>query len=374
MPTTPPYQLISCIAPAAPATRRVAVGDEPFLRPEIGFTPKWYRDKLGIDFGERWHTDPAYRRDSVIAMRDELRRRFPGTRIGGIDRPDAPLDLLTGVYGACPVAAIYGVPIVYAEDKWPDCEHKYLTDGEIDDLESPGLDTNPFFRRLMDQVEWIAAKEERIEGFINWQGVLNNAHRLRGEQIFYDILNAPERCRRLFDCVCTTMIEATRRLRERQRASGVDLTFFTVSNCLVNMVSPDQYRDLLLPFDLRIAETTDCIGIHNCAWNADPYLNDYATVPHVGYIDMGLDSNLARARELFPDARRALMYTPMDLANKSPDEIGDDLEKIARDYAPCDIVFADIEAGTPNERVLAVVDMCNRISVKSISSGKRVDQ
>lgn len=360
MTTAPPYSLISYIAPSAPATRRVAEGGEAFLRPEFGFTPKWYHDALGIDFGARWHGDPAYRRETVLAMREELRRRFPDTRIGGIDRPDAPLDLLTGVYGACTVAATYGVPIVYAEDKWPDSEQRHLTDEEIDRLEPPDLDRNPFFRRLMEQVECIAAKERRVAGFINWQGVLNNAHRLRGERVFHEMLAAPERCRRLFDCVCTTMIDGTRRLRERQRASGVEITFFTISNCLVNMVSPAQYRDLLLPFDRRIAETTDCIGIHNCAWNANPYLEAYATIPRVGYIDMGLDSDLERARTLFPRARRALMYTPMNFAGKPLDAIEDDLDRIAREYAPCDVVFADIEAGTPDDRVLAVMDLCRR--------------
>ena len=75
-------QLISYIAPGAPATRRPAEGDEAFLRPEIGFTPKWYREALGIDFGERWHGDPAYRRETVLAMRDHLGRRFGGT-LGG---------------------------------------------------------------------------------------------------------------------------------------------------------------------------------------------------------------------------------------------------------------------------------------------------
>ena len=39
-------QLISYIAPGAPATRRPSPGILPFLRPEIGFTPKWYRGAL----------------------------------------------------------------------------------------------------------------------------------------------------------------------------------------------------------------------------------------------------------------------------------------------------------------------------------------
>lgn len=355
-------QQISYIAPAAPARRRSATGQEPFIRPEIGFTPKWFRSSLGIDFGRRWHTDPKYRRETVIAMREELRRRFGGTSIGGIDRPDKPLDLLTGVYGGNFVVAIYGVPIIYAEDNWPNCEHKYLSDDEVDNLEAPDLDSNTMFADLMSQVDWIKTSEGQIEGFINWQGILNNAQRLRGEKIFFDLMDAPDRCRRLFDCIYRTMSEAAKRLHERQRKSGVDPDFFTVSNCLVNMISPEQYREFLLPYDLRFEKEFGCLAIHNCAWNADAYIADYAKVKKLGYVDMGMDSNLARARELIPDARRALMYTPMDLANKPWDEIREDIERIARDYGPCDIVAADIEAGTPDERILALIELCEEIS------------
>ena len=60
-------QLVSYIAPSAPATRRPATGNEPFIRPEIGFTPAWYRQHLEIDFGQRWHTDVYAPCDLVIA-------------------------------------------------------------------------------------------------------------------------------------------------------------------------------------------------------------------------------------------------------------------------------------------------------------------
>ena len=362
--STETCQLISYIAPAAPATRRLAAGDEPFLRPEIGFTPNWYRTAIGIDFGRQWHTDPAYRRRTLLEMRNELKRRFPETGIGGIDCPDRPLDILTGTYGCISVAAIYGIPIVYAEDNWPDCEHWQLSDDDVDNLEPPDLDSNPFFQELMAQVEWIATSEGRVEGFINWQGVLNNAYRLRGEKLFYDMHDSPNRCRHLFDCVCTTMTEAAGRLYERQGESGVKIDFFTISNCLVNMVSPEQYRDIIFAFDCRIAENFGRIGIHNCAWNADPYIDDYAGVPGVRYIDMGLDSDLARAKEMFTHARRALMYKPTDLASKSLETIQKDLERVACEYAPCDVVVADIEAGTPDERVLAFLELCGHINSK----------
>jgi len=355
-------QLISYIAPAAPATRRPATGQEPFLRPEIGFTPKWYHNAIGVNFDRRWHTDPAYRKDTVIAMRIELTRRFPRTVIENIDPPDKPLDLLTGTYGACCIAAMYGVPIRYAQDKWPVCEHYFLSPDEIDRLEPIDLDTNPFFQELLAQVDWIAKDQERVEGYINWQGVLNNAWRLRGEALFTDLFDAPKRCHRLFECICTTMVEAVRRLYERQRSSGVEVNFITVSNCLVNMISPEQYKEFLLPLDKRMAEAFGCIGVHNCAWNADPYMDDYAQISHLGYIDMGFESDLTRAKIAFPHARRALMYKPTDLSKKSRKDIQEDLERIAGDYAPCDVVAADIEAGTPDRRVLEFLEICDEIN------------
>lgn len=362
-------QLVSYIAPGAPATRRPATGREPFLRPEIGFTPAWYRQHLDIDFGERWHTDVAYRRGTVTAMQEELRRRFPSTATGGLDRPGEPRDLLTGVFGAAPAAAVFGLPIVYAADNWPTVEHRFLSREQMRALEPPDLDANPFFSGLMRQVDLIADTEGRCEGFVNWQGVLNVALRLRGQDIFLDLHEAPDACRQLFEVIATTIIHATRRLRERQRESGADYRFATVSNCSVNMVSPKQYAEVLLPCDLRIAEAFDGMGVHNCAWSADPYLEHYASIPNLAYIDMGLDSDLRRARALMPGARRAVMCTPMDLARKTPEELRADFERIARDFGPCDIVLADIEAGTPDERVSLAVELCRDAGAAASASG-----
>lgn len=353
-------QLLSYIALSAPGTRRPATGDEPFMRPEIGFTPRWYQKALGIDFGERWHTEPAYRRDSIDAMAREIRGRFGDTNIGCLQKTDEPMDLLTGVFGACLMAGIYGIPLIYSADNWPNSGHEYLTADQIDKLEPPDLDSNPFFCELMEQIEWIARENGRIDGFANWQGVLNNAYRLRGTEIFMDMAAEPARARHLFQCMATTMMDAANRVYKRQRETGVDMQHFTVSNCLVNMVSPDQYRDFLLPFDRHLAETYGLIGIHNCAWNADPYIQHYATIPNVAYIDMGIESDLARAKEAFPDARRAIMYKPMDLADRTIGEIRHDLETIASEYAPCDLVFADIEEGTPDQRVMEIMELCRQ--------------
>lgn len=56
------------------------------------------------------------------------------------------------------------------------------------------------------------------------------------------------------------------------------------------------------------------------------------------------------------------MYPPMGLANKSLDDIRDDLRRIATEYGPCDIVIPGIEAGTPDDRIMAAVEMCHGLS------------
>jgi uroporphyrinogen decarboxylase-like protein len=355
-------QLVSYIAPAAPATRRPADGSEPFLRPEVGFTPAWYRQHLDIDFGRQWHTDPVVRRDSLLQMRQLLDRRFPGMRIGRMAKDDGPLDLLTGAFGACVIAAIYGIPIRYGAGDWPKSEPTHLSAEQVDELEPPSLEANPFFDELREQLEWIKREHGQVRGYVNWQGVLNNAYRLRGQDLFLDLVDYPGRARHLFECVATTMIDAARRVYDFQVQTGFEVHHFTVSNCLVNMISPHAYEDLLLEHDRRISEAFGLVGIHNCAWNVDPYLSHYGQVPGVGYIDMGFSSDLAKARAAFPHARCAVMYTPMDTANKSSRQIGLDLEKIARELGPCDVVFADIERGTPDGRVIEVVQRCRRIS------------
>ena len=354
-------KLISYISLAAPATRRPATGEELPFRVEIGFTPNWYRKKIGIDFGEKWHNDPKYRKESILAMREELDIRFPGYNIG---RMSSKPDLLTGVYGSCTIAAIYGIPIIYSKDNWPNCAHRLMDDYEINVLTPPNLDNNHFFQNLINQLDWIQKDQGSIFGFINWQGVLNNAHRLRGEQIFVDMFMNPELLLHLMSCVCNTMIEAAQRIHQRQKISMVDYHFFTISNCLVNMISPEQYRDYVLPFDIKISKAFDSLGIHNCAWSADPYMEYYANISNLGYIDMGEKSDLAKAKKLFPNSRRAIMYTPMDLDIRTISRIEEDMKRIAISYAPCDIVVADIEEGTPDEKIIQFLDIVKKINLK----------
>jgi hypothetical protein len=91
-------------------------------------------------------------------------------------------------------------------------------------------------------------------------------------------------------------------------------------------------------------------------------MDAYAGMRDLAYIDMGLESDLRRARRLFPRARRNLLYTPMDLKNKSWSDVRADLDRIAAELGPCDVGLPDIEADIPDERVLTVLEYCRELS------------
>lgn len=76
-------------------------------------------------------------------------------------------------------------------------------------------------------------------------------------------------------------------VEERQRQSGFPIDQLSVSNCVVNMISPKDYETFVMPHDARIA--------------------------------------------------------------------------IFQQISPCDIVLADIQSDTPDERVQAVVQVCHEL-------------
>jgi hypothetical protein len=83
-----------------------------------------------------------------------------------------------------------------------------------------------------------------------------------------------------------------------------------------------------------------------------------------------MDSDLARVRRLFPDARRAVLYTPGEVEAKSLLQISADLERVAADYAPCDIVLADVETTTSEGRIRDFLAIAAELGEGLESGGK----
>ncbi len=315
-----------------------------------GFTPGWFRARIPVAFDERWHRDPRYRHTTMRQMGRLLNDTFPALRLG--DDAEGSEGTISQVCTAAFMGALFGLEVIFTHDQWPVTRDCPLSDKDVARLEPPDVRNTPAFADLMRQMELIEAEWGAIDGELNYQGVLNTAFRLRGQTLFMDMISEPACAHHLLDVVCDTMLQVIDAVHARQRAAGVRKDAFVTGNCVVNMISSAHYREFVQPYDCRLSAHFPHFGIHNCAWRVDPYAPAYAEIRTLDYLDFGLDSNLALLRRLFPDTTLSPMYSPVALAENSPAQLRADLTRLRDTLGSCRIIVADIDATTPDARVM----------------------
>ena len=338
----------------------------PRCRVSLGFEPAWYHGRCDVDLGERWHKDPRYRHDALVAMKAELHRAFPMVSYWN---PDDPRDTWTmsGVYGAYVVPQVFDCTLQYAADRWPAIVHRQAAFvGGMGRARRGRTARRPFVAELFDQMDVIESEAGAsgtgvIHGYLVWHSVINNAFNIVGPDIFLALTDAPETAHRFFALICDVMIRLAQRVQARQRRSGFPINQMDISNCVMNMISPRAYRQFFFPYDKRCAESFERFGVHTCNWNVTPYVHELAKLPKVGYLDMGIMSDMRLVRAALSRNARAVMYSPVKFHDAPIEEIRADMQRIYDELAPCDVVMADIQAQTPDERVIALLEICRRL-------------
>ena len=360
-------QLRNHIPIAGPANREPADGTESDLRVSLGFEPAWYHQRCGVDFSAAWHKDPTYRYETLKKMKATLVKTFPTVANWNLSFKD-DLATLSGCYGAYVVPQVFGMRLLYAKDRWPELDPKSkLSFGEIENLKVENLLQGSFVEELFGQMDMIESRWGKIHGYLNWQGILNNAFHLRGQDLFIDMIERPEEVHAVFSKICEVMIRLAAMVQRRQRESGFAINQFSVSNCVVNMISPQMYRTFVLPYDRRIALRFERFGVHTCNWNVNPYVQAFHELPNLGYLDMGMESDLSKVKAMFPETRRAVMYWPTKLQDAPLEELNNDMARIYRELAPCDVVMADIQATTPDKRVNELLEICSNLASTALA-------
>lgn len=74
---------------------------------------------------------------------------------------------------------------------------------------------------------------------MNYQGILNIAVKVRGQEIISDMIEDPDFVHRFFRHIARTIAKTSRAVQARQRESGFDVDLLSMSNCVMNMISPE---------------------------------------------------------------------------------------------------------------------------------------
>ncbi len=293
------------------------------VKVHVSFSPDWFSRRIDLDYGERWHRDPVFRRQSFVDMARALNTEFPALKLGG----DPEL-----IHG--------GISQIH-------------TCAEVNTLGVPNIAEHLVFEDLMQQIDLIEGEWGQVDGELNYQGVLNTAFRLRGEQIFLDMVTEPQRAHRVLMIVCRTMINLADSVYARQGKTGIHKDYFVTSNCVVNMISESHYREFIMPYDRMLAEHYPHFGIHNCGWTVNNYAQPYSEIGNLEYLDFGIQSDLKRLRELFPETVLAVIMNPNDVLGRNPAEIEKDLWRLKENLGSCCIIIGSFDSTTDTEEILS---------------------
>lgn len=347
-----PYIPFSC----ALLQKLAPVDREPGFKINYQFIPSWFTARSDLRFDEPWHTDPLYRYRSFVEMAKMLNHAFPDLNLGG--EISEIRGSISGVQSCALPAAFFGQKILYDPGGWPVNEGRLLTDRETEELEVPDFRAHPSFENLMLQMDQIEREWGAIEGELNFQSVMNTAFRLRGTNLYLDMYDNPQRVHHLFEVIYRMQVELIDEVHGRQTRSGAERSFFITANCVVNMISDQHYRQFLLPFDKRLSEHFPYFGVHNCNWSVDEYVDSYAEIEKVLYLDFGMDSDLVRLKRIFPDTTLTVFYR---LTGKDPQAVEQDLRLIRGSNSCSRIYLSAIGADTPISLVRHFFDTASRL-------------
>ncbi len=339
---------------------------------DVVFHPNWWFRNYGIRFNKEFFFDPDVRVSSDRKMRQVLHERFPDLGLG--EKEAQPRPVVGGVLLAAGyvVSGILGCNIRYSESAPPEVVTANLTDAQVFDLKIPPLTDVPIVKDLIRLFDALEKRFGFLEGDINWEGIQNVAFNLRGHQLFVDYFENPDLARKLLATVADTIIRFLSFMRERTGATSVsvnrivrhvDPRMVLHSNCTIAMISPDLYREFLLPYDVLLSEAFQPYGIHYCGNDMHKVRHEFAKIKGASFFDVGWGSDVKLCREALPDPFFSLRLNPVRMKSESADAIEHDIEKVLQNAGPLNnvgICCINMDFETPDRNILRMFEVAER--------------
>ncbi|MGA2763860.1 MAG: hypothetical protein ABSG17_10895 [Spirochaetia bacterium] len=309
----------------------------------LGLTPGLLHDRYGLDFGERFHRDIAWRVARLMEIDRGVWEDFRSIGLGFKEPfPRASIE----PFGHRFIPAMFGCRTVYSASEDPACEHRALDPEEIRAL--PRWTRASFaaaepVRLVLEQARWARENCDREEAerrlghnlhsaplttLQNLGSVINTAVSAFGEEALLLGIDEPELLRAFYGSVTDLMKIC---LEEFPAIDGRKLSTVFVGDCTVAMISPAQYLDCNFSFDQALADYAASIGarfyVHQDS-GATPHLESYARLGRVHGIDFGQDTDWEKAVRAFPAAEANCILFPGWLRSHSREEIRDELKRL----------------------------------------------
>ncbi|MBI5033270.1 MAG: hypothetical protein HZB51_22350 [Chloroflexi bacterium] len=338
---------------------------------ELVFNPNWWHNAVGISFDEKFYLDADTRIQNDVTMRRVLHERYGALGLGEANPQPRPIIGSVHVAGGFVIPALLGAKIRFEPNAAPQPEPVHLTMEQIDKFEMPDWKNIYPMKQLIAQMDELEGRYGYVMGDLNTDGLLNAAYHLYGQDLFADFYQAPERARRLLELIGELITQVASYVQQRTKSYSMSVnrmaerlspTPFIHANCSVQMISPKSYRAMQLPIEQRMAERLQPFGIHHCGSNLHIVAAEYAKLSPA-FVDVGWGADVARCRELLPNAFLNLRLSPIRVLQCTPREIADDTESLLRSVGRLEnvgICCINMDHGTPDENIFAMYEVVEK--------------
>jgi len=294
---------------------------------EFVLHPSWWYKHAGIEFDQDFFFHPIKRVEAERRMEQVLFERFGRYGFGQDHNRDLP------IIGAIHNAAGFFVSEILG------CEVRYRVDAapEVVPAGFPRLNIDvdrPFHSRAMQRLVALQDNLKRRFGFllgdINWGGVLNIAIDLRGQDVFLDMIDEPERTKAELKKIATVIERFVTGIEAETGTSSISVNrtvrlirpaVFLHSECSHTMISVQHYEEFILPIDIEWSLRHRPFGIHHCGRDAHRFAASYAKIPHLDFLDVGWGSDVSILRQYLPTTFLNLRLDSVSMSQWTPEEI-----------------------------------------------------
>lgn len=215
--------------------------------------------------------------------------------------------------------------------------HAYpLSEEEISKLKPIDIANYPFSEWILKRKETLVKRYGNVELAQILEGSLNVAYRIRGQEIYTDLMINKDMVKHLLSVITETFINVRKFF-----AKEFDFQEVFLSNCTTNHISPECYEEFCLKNDVHVSEQTEelldrpnYIYLHHCdSPTVGKYVHLYSKIPHLYAIDGSIKADIKRVKKHMPNAVFCAFINPVAISKENVDVFRQNVLKALDDGA-----------------------------------------
>lgn len=341
---------------------------------EIVFHPSWWNAHAGIVFDEDFFYHPKKRVESERRMEQFLYDNFGKFGLG--EQHDEDLPVVGAVHNAAGylVSEMLGCEIRYKEDAAPTV---LPANRDTLSLDPETAFKSEAFRRFSSLCEELKKEYGYLTGDVNWSGILNLALDVRGQSLFLDMIDAPEAVHSGFKSLYEVLSRFVTGIQAETKSSSISVNrlvrlfaepLWLHSECSNTMISTEDYERFLLPYDVAWSQQHRPFGIHHCGKDAHRFVENFAKIPHLDFLDVGWGGDLEALRKKLPDTFLNIRLDPVQFVHWTPFEIRSTIIRLVSasgNLALTGVCCVNVDHRVRNEQVHALFETVAELRKKS---------